>query len=178
MSIRDEPNIRLKCSISLVLPMTTRLRVYVQNVSVCTGTTRTHVSTCGRGAGAHGDVLNVHTETCSVDTLGFQRVTRTHHDNNDTHKTQHDNTTATPHRDRDRDTEREEKTEEDRQDKRREEVHFAVWWCMAFFLLVVIFWLVPFCARHLSLLNSVKHDSSLISFSAPWQVNSFLISEN
>ena len=30
------------------------------------------------------------------------------------------------------------------------------------------------CARDLSLLNSVKYDSSLISFSAPWQVKSFL----
>ena len=34
------------------------------------------------------------------------------------------------------------------------------------------------CARDLSLLNSVKYDSSLISFSAPLQVNSFLISAN
>ena len=33
----------------------TRPRVYVQYVSVCTSTTRTHVST-------HGDVLNLHTE--------------------------------------------------------------------------------------------------------------------
>ena len=37
-----------------------RLRVYIQNVPVCTGTTRTCVSTCARGAGTHGDVLNVH----------------------------------------------------------------------------------------------------------------------
>ena len=29
-----------------------------------------------------------------------------------------------------------------------------------------------------SLANSVKYDSSLISFSAPWQVNSFSISAN
>ena len=38
-----------------------RLRVYIQNVPVCTGTTRTCVSTCARGAGTHGDVLNGHT---------------------------------------------------------------------------------------------------------------------
>ena len=41
-----------------------RLRVYIQNVSVCTGTTRTcqvHMfDTCGRGAGTDGDVLNGH----------------------------------------------------------------------------------------------------------------------
>ena len=39
-----------------------RLRVHIQNVPVCTGTTRTCVSTFTRGAGTHGDVLNVHTE--------------------------------------------------------------------------------------------------------------------
>ena len=39
-----------------------RLRVYIQNVPVCTGTTRTCVSTCARGAGIHGDVLDGHTE--------------------------------------------------------------------------------------------------------------------
>ena len=37
------------------------LRVYVQNVPVCTGTTHTCVTTCGRGAGTHEDVLNGHT---------------------------------------------------------------------------------------------------------------------
>ena len=42
-----------------------RSRVYVQNVS-----TRTCVATCGRGAGTHGDVLNLHTaswrEECAL----------------------------------------------------------------------------------------------------------------
>ena len=38
-----------------------RHRVYVQNVPLYTSTTRTCVSTCARGAGTHGDVLNVHT---------------------------------------------------------------------------------------------------------------------
>ena len=36
-------------------------RVHVQNVPVCTGTTRIHVSTCARGAGTHGDVVDGHT---------------------------------------------------------------------------------------------------------------------
>ena len=40
-----------------------RLRVYIQNVSVYAGTTRTCVETCARGASTHGDVLNVHTGT-------------------------------------------------------------------------------------------------------------------
>ena len=39
-----------------------RHRVYIQNVSVYAGTTRTCVETCTRGAGTHGDVLNPHTE--------------------------------------------------------------------------------------------------------------------
>ena len=39
-----------------------RLRVYVQNVTVCTRTTRTCGNTCARGGGTHGDVLNVHTQ--------------------------------------------------------------------------------------------------------------------
>ena len=38
-----------------------RLRVYIQNVPVCTRTTRTCVTTCRRDAGTHGDVLNAHT---------------------------------------------------------------------------------------------------------------------
>ena len=40
------------------------LRVYIQNVPVYGGNTRTCVSTCARVAGIHGDVLNVHTEAC------------------------------------------------------------------------------------------------------------------
>ena len=40
----------------------TRFRVSIQYVLVDAGTTRTCVSTCARGAGTHGYVLNVHTE--------------------------------------------------------------------------------------------------------------------
>ena len=39
-----------------------RLRVYVQNVPVCIGTTRTCLTTFARVASKHGDVLKVHTE--------------------------------------------------------------------------------------------------------------------
>ena len=38
-------------------------RVSIQNVPVYAGTTRKCVSTCARGAGTHGDVLNAHTGT-------------------------------------------------------------------------------------------------------------------
>ena len=43
-------------------------RVCIQNVPVYAGTTRKRVSTCSLGAGKRGDVLNVHTVTCGVDT--------------------------------------------------------------------------------------------------------------
>ena len=52
----------------------TRLRVYVQYVPVCASTTRTHVSTCARGAGTHGDVLNPHTEGVLYIHMGGQGV--------------------------------------------------------------------------------------------------------
>ena len=42
--------------------MTPAHRVSIQNVPVCTGTTRTCFNTRARGAGTHGDVLNVHAE--------------------------------------------------------------------------------------------------------------------
>ena len=92
------------------------------------GNTRTCVTTCGRGAGTHGDVLNVHTEFFSVP----HHTARTHHDHNDIHNTiqqQH----ATSHGDRDRkktekedreretEKERQDKTKEKRQDKTRED---------------------------------------------------------
>ena len=128
LSIRDEPNIRLRCSRNVKNHMFTdekRHRVYVQSVPVCSGTTRTCVSTCARGAGTHGDVLNLRTE-------GFFCVPSraTHHTTQNTHHTNHAHQHATTHGDRDRDrqrqrkktgTEREEKTEEERQDKRRED---------------------------------------------------------
>ena len=39
----------------------------------------------------------------------------------------------------------------------------------------MLFLVHPVCARDLSLLNSVKYDCSLISFSASWPVKSFLL---
>ena len=49
--------------------------MWIQNVPVCTGTTRTCVTTCARGAGTHGDVLNLHTEAfLNVHTEAFLNV--------------------------------------------------------------------------------------------------------
>ena len=60
--------------------------MYIQNVPVCNGTTRACIKTCARGAGTHGDVLNVltksvsnlHTRTCSMHTLLPSPDTRQH----------------------------------------------------------------------------------------------------
>ena len=46
------------------------LRVQIQNVPLCTSTTRTCVTTCARGAGTHGDILNLPTEVFWTDTRG------------------------------------------------------------------------------------------------------------
>ena len=109
-----------------------RPRVYVENVPVCTGTTRTCFNTCARGAGIHGDVLNVHTEAFLKPNTGFstffQRAAthtqpNTHHD----HQQHHDHN-DTPHntteRDRERETEKEhrerDRERETREDKRRQ----------------------------------------------------------
>ena len=42
------------CVVWCVVCDTLKPHVYVQNVAVCTSTTRTRVSTCARGAGIHG----------------------------------------------------------------------------------------------------------------------------
>ena len=100
----------------------------------------------------------------------------------DTHHTphtpQHNNTTTTPHGDRDRDrrqrqrkktgTEREEKRRRKRrrQDKRRKKIHFQCGGAWPVFVEVVLFLVNSVCARDLSLLNTVKNDCSVISFSA------------
>ena len=127
-----------------------RPRVYVQNVPMCTGTTRTCFNTCARGAGIHGDVLNVHTEAFLKPHTGFfprffnvpqhtNTHTQTHTHTKHTprppttprpqqpHTTQH-----TPHnitrrqrkkteKERQRKRDRERETEKERQDKTRED---------------------------------------------------------
>ena len=123
--------------------------------------------TRGRFERTHGDVFSGHTgfSACHTHTPRPQRQTQ----HNTTTRPQHHTETETE-TDRDRERrkgQREEKTEEERQDKRR-----FILQCGSDFLVS------PVCARDLSLLNSVKYDSSLISFSAPWQVNSFFISAN
>ena len=95
-------------------------RVSVQNVSVYAGTTRTCVSTCGRGACTHGDVLNVRTGTFFQSVTPHTTPHRTHHK----HKTR-DKTRRQSQRETDRDRERrqgkrKEKTEEERQKRRSE----------------------------------------------------------
>ena len=74
----------------------TRLCVYVQNVSVCTGTTRTCVSACTRGAGTHGDVLNAHTGAFWMDTR--RSFSAPHHTTHTAHQTPHQTQHETQHK--------------------------------------------------------------------------------
>ena len=144
-------NIRLTTT-PLPFPST----VYTFKTSPCMPAPRAHVeNTCTRGAGTHGF---------------FQRVTH--------------NTTTTPHGDRHRERQRQrqrqrqrETEKEDRdngeegrmrrtQDNRREKIHFQCGGAWPFFIDGVLFLVNPVCARDFSLLNSVKYDCSLISFSS------------
>ena len=60
--------------------------------TVFAGTTRTCVSTCGRGAGTHGDVLNLHT-------VGFSNVSHhTPHTHHNTRNNNNNNTRRQSHR--------------------------------------------------------------------------------
>ena len=92
------------------------LRVSIQKRPVCTGTTRKCVSTCARGAATHRDVLNRDTEGVLYLHTGDHHTT--HHTTTKQHTTQQNTTQhATSHRDRERQTEK----EEDRRRKTREE---------------------------------------------------------
>ena len=103
------------------------LRVWIQNVPVCTGTTPACGNTCARGAGTHGDVLNLHTEVFSACQAAPHTTPHhthtTQHTHTHTHTTQHHNTqhhTETEtERHRDRDRERQRKRDKTRQEKRR-----------------------------------------------------------
>ena len=154
--------------------------VYTFKTSPCMPAPRAHVeNTCTRGAGTHGV---------------FQRVTT--HTNTHTHTTPQPTTTARPphhtETDTERDRDRREKDRERRQRKktdnerrgdereedktteeRREKIHFQCGGAWPFFIDGVLFLVNPACARDFSLLNRVKYDCSLISFSVSWQVNSF-----
>ena len=131
--------------------------------------------TLGRFERTHGDVLSGHTGLSACHTPH-----RTHTTTQDTtyHNTpqQHDNSTSRQQRQRERQRQREKRRE--KRGKRREKIHFQCGGAWPFFVHGVLCLVKPVNARFLSLLNSVKYDSSLISFSAPWQVNSFLISAN
>ena len=109
-----------------------RHRVYVQNVPVCTGTTRTCFNTRARGAGIHRDVECTHGDvfepTHGFFSTFFQRAAAHKHTPNTqrppnntttttTHTTQHNTQHNTQHH---TETERKrERQRETRQDKRR-----------------------------------------------------------
>ena len=148
----------MKTSPPPVCPLNTRPHTYVENVPVCTGTTRTCFNTCARCAGIHGDVFNVHMGTCLSGHTGFFQRFTPHHNTAHTTQTTHHTMTqdTTPHGDRQRQTETEtegeegtkEKTtrQEQREERRvkREKIHFQCGGAWPFFIGVVIFRLIPF----------------------------------
>ena len=160
----------MKTSPPPVCPLNTRPHMYVENVPVCTGTTRTCFNTCARCAGIHGDVFNVHMGTCLSGHTGFFSAFhttpqhRTHHtDHTPHHDTRHNTTRRQTETDRDRDRGRrgdereDDKTRAERREKSEErEDSFSVWWCMAVFYWCSDFPVNYVCARDLSLLNSVQ----------------------
>ena len=100
-----------------------------------------------------------------MDTLVFHGATQHTPQHNTTTRPQHHTETEKEDRDRER---REDGRGETRQEKREDlfcivVVHGFFCWCSDFLVNSV-------CARDFSLVNSVKYDSSLISFGAPWQV--------
>ena len=121
---------------------------------------------CALGAGTHGDVLNVHTETCLVDTLGFSAChthtprPRRHTQHNTTTRPQHHTETETEtdrDRERQRETEKEERNRERSEDgrgetrqKKREDSFCSVVVHGLFFVGVVIFLLIPFAHETLA----------------------------
>ena len=112
----------------------TRPHMYVQNVPVCTGTTRTCFNTCARCAGIHGDVLNVYMGTCLSGHTVFSafHTTPQHRTHHTDHTPHHDTRHNTTRRQTETETEGEEGTKEKttRQEQReetrvkREKIHF------------------------------------------------------
>ena len=91
---------------------------------------------------------------------------------------QHHNNTSRQQRQRDRDRDRD-RGEEKRREAREERRFIFSVVVHGRSLFMECFCLVkPVKVRFLCLLNSVKYDSSLISFSCTWQVDSFSISAN
>ena len=91
-------------------------RVSIHNVPVCTDTTRTCVSTCARGAGTHGDVLNRDTEFPACHTTPN---THTLHDHNRNHRPHHRQRKREKRRRKRR--EKKEKTRGEREERERGE---------------------------------------------------------
>ena len=137
--------------------------MYVQNVSVCTGTTRVY-SVC-RTPNTHHD----HQQ---------------HHDHNDTHHTpQHTTSHGDTDRERDRERRQRERGEDERgetrqnnrrqkktgqheREERRQKINFQCGGAWPFLVDVMLCLVHPVNDRVFSLLNRAKYDSSLISFSA------------
>ena len=148
LAMRHEPDIGLRCRSTCSkitffsdekheaddnpFPSSMHTVCHFLNVPVYAGKTRACVSTCARGAGTHGDVVDGHTthHTAHHTTTQQQKqLPATRYPQHTTHNTQQHRKTKKEDRERERgrekrkktETERDEKTEEKKKDKRREE---------------------------------------------------------
>ena len=116
----------------------------------------------------HEDVLSGRTGFSACYTPHTtHHIAHTHHTTTqDTthHNTPHNNTTTTPHENRERES--------------REKTHFQCGGAWPCFVDVVLCLVHPVNDRVFCLLNRVKYDCFLISFSASWPVNIFFFSAN
>ena len=124
--MRHEPDIGLRCCstcskitsipmkntrLTTTLPLTRAPRVYIQNVPVNAGTTRTCVSTCVRGASMHGDVIEcTHGDVFSVTHHTTPHAHHTTRTQDTTHKTL-DTTPTTRNTQQHNEDQRQERTE-------------------------------------------------------------------
>ena len=107
-----------------LLPLTHAPRVSFLNVPVYAGKTRACVSTCARGAGTHGDVVDGHTTTPHRTTANTKTTTHQHNTQHTTHNTQLTTHNTQQHRktkkeDRKWEREREENEDRERETRRR-----------------------------------------------------------
>ena len=140
LAMRHEPDIGERCSaacskiksfpmkntrLTTSPPLTHAHRVYIQNVTVYAGTTRTCVSTCARGAGIHGDVFKfTHGDVSACHTTPHHTTPHTpqHKTQDTTHNTnitQPQQPPKTEKEDREREEERRERRHRQREKRRR-----------------------------------------------------------
>ena len=142
--------------------------VSVSHTAHQTHTHQTHTTTTPQQKTQHNTTWHT---TTHHNTL--QQKNTTHHTETETERDRDRRQRETEKEDRNRERRGDEREEDKTREERREKIHFQCGGAWPFSVDGVLCLVKPVNARVLSLLNSVKYDSSLISFSAPWQVNFF-----